>query len=107
MGRLACARLAPGASVRVGEGPLAALVSELDGQAYAIEDRCHHEGASLARGSRSGCRVRCPAHGWDFDVRTGEQLAPQPGGSRQRAFEVAREGDDLVVLDPWRLELVR
>lgn len=38
---------------------------------YALEDRCPHQGASMANGKLQGCVVSCPAHGLKFDVRTG------------------------------------
>lgn len=43
----------------------------VDGRIHAMEDACPHAGDSLSGGLLEGCVVVCPAHGWDFDVRTG------------------------------------
>lgn len=43
------------------------LFRDADGQARAIDRRCPHRDADLARGEVvAGC-VRCPYHGWTFD----------------------------------------
>ena len=46
----------------------------VDGQVYAIDDRCTHAGASLATGEVCDGEVTCPRHGAIFDVRTGEAV---------------------------------
>jgi nitrite reductase/ring-hydroxylating ferredoxin subunit len=43
---------------------------------YAFDDRCTHEQCSPAEGDVAGTRVTCMCHGAEFDVRTGEVLAP-------------------------------
>ena len=44
----------------------------VDGQVYAIGDRCSHAEASLADGELFGLEVECPRHGSEFDLKTGE-----------------------------------
>jgi 3-phenylpropionate/trans-cinnamate dioxygenase ferredoxin subunit len=36
-----------------------------------MENRCAHSDSPLHDGELRGCVIVCPAHGWDFDVRTG------------------------------------
>ena len=67
---------------------------------HALEDRCPHAGSALHDGELDGCVVRCPLHGWDFDVRTGFRPG-QPDGFPIPGFRVRREGD-LLLLD-WPL----
>jgi 3-phenylpropionate/trans-cinnamate dioxygenase ferredoxin subunit len=71
---------------------------------FALLDKCPHEGASLCMGlrigvsrsstvgvfehSRAGEMVRCPWHGWEFDIRTGQSYC-DPSKVRVRTFEVA------------------
>ncbi|GAB4510396.1 MAG: non-heme iron oxygenase ferredoxin subunit [Anaerolineae bacterium] len=50
-------------------------VYNLDGQYYAIEDVCTHDGGPLAEGEREGHVVACPRHGATFDIRTGKVLS--------------------------------
>jgi nitrite reductase/ring-hydroxylating ferredoxin subunit len=52
------------AGVRVG-------LFAVDGEIYAIENRCPHANAALVGGELRGCVIFCPVHHWDFDVRTG------------------------------------
>lgn len=51
-------------------------VFNVDGKLYAIEDVCTHDGGILTGGPINGCVITCPRHGAQFDVRTGEVLAP-------------------------------
>lgn len=43
----------------------------VDDAVYAMENRCPHADFPLSEGALEGSVVVCPAHGWDFDVRTG------------------------------------
>ena len=44
----------------------------LNGEIYAIEDVCTHDGGPLVEGTIvDGCEVQCPRHGARFDIRTG------------------------------------
>ncbi len=44
----------------------------LDGEVYAIGDRCTHAEASLSEGEVFDGSVECPRHGSEFDIRTGK-----------------------------------
>ena len=44
----------------------------VDGQMFAINHICPHQGGPLADGALTGSVVACPWHGWTFDVRTGQ-----------------------------------
>ena len=37
---------------------------------YAMEDNCPHAGSPLSKGELVGTVIKCPSHGWDYDVRT-------------------------------------
>jgi 3-phenylpropionate/trans-cinnamate dioxygenase ferredoxin subunit len=58
----------------------AIVLLNVDGQYYAIDDVCTHDGGPLADGELYGCEIECPRHGARFDVRTGAAL-------RMPAFE--------------------
>ena len=48
-------------------------IFNIDGEFYAINDTCPHKGtAPLIRGSLDGVAIRCPNHGYRFDLKTGE-----------------------------------
>ncbi len=46
-------------------------VFKIDGQFYAIEDVCSHDGAEIASGELLGDQIVCPRHGARFCVKTG------------------------------------
>lgn len=39
---------------------------------YATQGACLHLGGPLAQGKLEACVLTCPWHGWQYDVRTGE-----------------------------------
>ena len=55
---------------RVGDHEVA--VCNVNGQFYAIDDLCTHDGGSLDQGELDGEEIECPRHGARFDVRSGE-----------------------------------
>jgi 3-phenylpropionate/trans-cinnamate dioxygenase ferredoxin component len=52
------------------------LIANVDGQIYAIAQKCPHMGADLCQGKLSGSIVTCPKHGAAFDVKNGHAVAP-------------------------------
>jgi 3-phenylpropionate/trans-cinnamate dioxygenase ferredoxin component len=51
------------------------LVCNMDGQFYAMDDRCTHDNGPLGEGELlEGGEIECPRHGARFDVRTGKAL---------------------------------
>jgi len=100
VGRVPRSALAGGAMVRLEWPPFHVLVAMVDGAPRAIEDACNHAGASLAEGDREGGCVRCPMHGYLFDLTSGELVEPLGLCDAQRVFRAAVEGDDVVVWDP-------
>lgn len=63
------------AGLRVDVGDDRIALFRVDGDVYAIGDRCSHAEASLSEGEVWGTEVECPRHGSAFDLRTGEPLA--------------------------------
>ena len=91
--------LSPGQmkNVEAGETPL--LLSNVEGEIYAVSGTCTHYGAPLADGALSGKQVICPWHHACFDVTTGDHLEP-PGLNALQRFEVRVDGDDIFVTLP-------
>lgn len=44
---------------------------------HAYDNRCPHAGARLSEGSLSAANLRCGAHLWEFDLRTGIGVNPR------------------------------
>jgi 3-phenylpropionate/trans-cinnamate dioxygenase ferredoxin component len=68
--------LLPGEFRVVWDGDTAIAVYNIDGELYAIEDICSHDGGELAGGGVFGYEVECPRHGARFDVRSGAVTCP-------------------------------
>jgi len=49
-------------------------VCNVNGEFYAIDDLCTHDGGSLDQGELEGDEIECPRHGARFDVRTGAAI---------------------------------
>jgi nitrite reductase/ring-hydroxylating ferredoxin subunit len=62
----------PGSSREVVVGEQIIALFNVDGQFFALDGVCPHQGGPLGEGELSGPVVTCPWHGWQFDVRTGQ-----------------------------------
>jgi 3-phenylpropionate/trans-cinnamate dioxygenase ferredoxin subunit len=70
-------------------------VVSANGNLYAIDDTCTHQGCSLAGGHLAGTTVTCPCHGSQFDVTSGAVLrGPAEEPVRSRTVEI--KGQDLL-----------
>jgi nitrite reductase/ring-hydroxylating ferredoxin subunit len=89
------------------------------GEYFALSNRCPHKGAELCRGmivalvassgpgdyrlSRPGEFLRCPWHGWEFDIRTGQSWC-DPKSVKVRQFAVKVEPGAELVKGPYVAE---
>ena len=68
--------LPPGTMKLVTAGNVSLGVYNVDGELYALEDRCSHDDGLLAEGEwepEEGVAI-CPRHGARFDIRSGRAL---------------------------------
>jgi nitrite reductase/ring-hydroxylating ferredoxin subunit len=72
-------------------------VANVDGTYYAFDDTCTHEQCSLAEGDLEGTKVICMCHGAEFDVTTGQVLAP-PATRPLKVYPV-RVADDVLHIE--------
>ena len=79
---------------KVGETEVA--VFHCDGGFYATQAACLHLGGPVGRGKLDGCVVSCPWHGWQYDVRTGENEFDR--ALRLETYEVVVEGGEVKVV---------
>jgi 3-phenylpropionate/trans-cinnamate dioxygenase ferredoxin subunit len=86
---------------RVGEKEY--LVANVNGNYYAIGNRCTHASADLSRGSLEGNVVTCPKHKSKFDVTTGKVISRpkmlfiHPKINDELSYEVKVEGNALLL----------
>lgn len=71
-------------------------VCNVDGNFYAIDDLCTHDGGSLDQGELEGREIECPRHGARFDVTTG-QATQLPAFEPVDTYPVRLEGDSIQV----------
>lgn len=71
----------------------------VDGDFYAIDDVCTHDGGPLDQGEVDGHQIECPRHGARFDVRDGRALT-LPAVRPVRSYPVqVEDGVVMVGLD--------
>ena len=71
-------------------------IFNIDDQYYAIFDTCpHKKTAPLIRGTLDGIGIKCPNHGYRFDLKTGDcNIDP---ALKTQVFPVEVQGDDVCV----------
>lgn len=68
----------------------------IDNQYYAILDTCPHKNtAPLVRGTLDGVGIKCPNHGYRFDLKTGECNVDAVFNTK--VFQIKIEGDDIAL----------
>lgn len=68
---LPVADLLPGSTRVVRIGALELLVCNVEGELFALENRCPHQDFGLGDARLSGPVIECSLHGGRFDVRDG------------------------------------
>jgi 3-phenylpropionate/trans-cinnamate dioxygenase ferredoxin subunit len=71
-------------------------VCNVDGQFYAIDDLCTHDGGPLDQGELEDTEIECPRHGARFDVRSGA-VTQLPAFEPVATHAVRLEGDTVQV----------
>ncbi len=71
-------------------------VANLGGDFVAFQNECTHRQGPLGEGILTGEVVECPFHAGQFNVRTGEVVAPPPS-EPIKTYPVQLEGDDIKV----------
>ncbi|MBI4306479.1 MAG: non-heme iron oxygenase ferredoxin subunit [Chloroflexi bacterium] len=75
---------------------VAIAVCNVDGNFYAIEDVCTHDGSSFEQSVLEGNEIECPRHGARFDVRSGAVRA-LPAVFPVKSYLTRVSGDDVEV----------
>lgn len=101
--------LEPGERIIVDLNGTSVGVFNVDGEYHALKNDCPHQRAPLCKGKITGTTtaeepgevdwkcdghiLRCPWHGWEFDIESGESVF-NPHRVRARSFETAVESSD-------------
>jgi nitrite reductase/ring-hydroxylating ferredoxin subunit len=63
---------APGSSVRLAVNGMLVAVFNVEGRLYGLEAQCGHRKGPLDQGTIRGTAVKCPWHGAQFELESGE-----------------------------------
>jgi nitrite reductase (NADH) small subunit len=85
----------PGSARVVQAGDRELALFRCDGAFYATQAQCLHLKGPLGQGRLEGCVVSCPWHGYQYDVRTGENEFDR--ALRLETYEVVVEDGDVKV----------
>ena len=96
-------------------------VFNIKGEYFGLMNRCPHQGAALCEGpliglasssdpgeieyTKLGEILRCPWHGWEFDIRTGQSWC-DPTRVRARPYTVSVQPGTRLVAGPYVAETV-
>jgi nitrite reductase/ring-hydroxylating ferredoxin subunit len=85
----------PGTVTTVWVGEIAVALARVGDDVYAVQHACRHMEGPLGHGRLEGCVLSCPWHGWQYDVRTGENEFDR--AIRLDTYEVRVEDGDIRV----------
>jgi nitrite reductase/ring-hydroxylating ferredoxin subunit len=96
-------------------------IFNIAGEYFGLLNRCPHQGGALCEGvltgllesaepgqytySRQGEILRCPWHGWEFDIRTGQSYC-DPEKMKVRAYPVEAQAGSKLVEGPYVAETI-
>lgn len=94
-------------------------IFNVNGEFYALLNRCPHGGAELCKGAivglvqpqgvgeyaiaRQGEFLRCPWHGWEFEIKTVQSYC-DPTRLKIRKYDVAVQRGDELLKGPYVAE---
>ena len=86
------ADLEPGKARAVEHEGRAFLLCNVEGEIFAVSNRCSHAAMPLTDAVLRGSVLECPLHGARFDVRDGAVVG-QPARTPLPVFQVTRSGN--------------
>ena len=81
-------------TIHVGDKDIS--IFNVEGEFYAIDDMCSHAEASLAEGEVFDCKIECPLHGAEFDLKTGEALTP-PASKSVSCYQTSTDESSIYI----------
>ena len=115
------AEIPPGSRKLVTVRGRSIAVFNLAGEFFGLFNRCPHQGGPMCEGiltgliesdepgqyrySRKGEIIRCPWHGWEFDVRTGQSWCDL-ARVRARRYAVSVQPGTQLIAGPYVAETV-
>ena len=101
MNKMAKIKVANKSEIKEGQGKLVNFQNKeiaiftIGGQFFAIDNSCLHKGGSLSEGFLEETSVTCPLHGWQFDLKTGQNI--MPGIGKLNTYKVIVENEEVFI----------
>ena len=87
----------PGEMLKVESEGKEILVANENGNYFAMDDTCPHQGANLSDGTLDGSTITCPWHGSTWDCKTGKLIAFASELEDLASYKVIVESDSIYV----------
>jgi nitrite reductase/ring-hydroxylating ferredoxin subunit len=71
------------------------IVTRVEGELFACQGACPHEDVELADGYLFGTTIICPAHAYQYDLRSG--TCRHDKTLNLRRYPITIDGDDVLV----------
>lgn len=72
------------------------LLANVNGDYYAIGNKCMHRGCMLSEGELKGETVVCPCHGSTYELKTGNFIKG-PTKKPELMYELKAESNDILI----------
>ncbi len=80
-------------TVNVNGTPIALF--NVGGKFYATHNTCLHRGGPLGEGQLDGETITCPWHGWQYDIKTGEnKMNPN---LKLKTYKIQVKGEEIYI----------
>lgn len=81
------------------------VLTMVEGNYYAVQGLCTHKKGRLWEGELNGFIIKCPRHGSEFDIRTGEvkkgPWIPFANAQKLKTYNVSVKDDRIFVEVPY------
>lgn len=71
------------------------VLFKVNNQFFAMDNTCLHVGGSLAEGEIENNQVTCPLHGWQYDIKSGQNT--MPGMGKLNSYKVEVQGEEIFI----------
>ena len=85
-----------GAMMQIDVSGTSVLLANVDGEYYAIGNKCTHRRCKLSAGVLNGEIVKCPCHRSKFNVKTGE-VVKGPATKPEPKYSVRVDEEQILV----------
>ena len=72
------------------------ILARLNGDIYALDNLCTHDGGDMSEGKIIDGQLQCPRHGALFDIKTGD-ATQMPAVIGINTFDVKVENGDVMI----------